>query len=55
VAFLDYLYGATGGDVRLTLGSYDHQGLSSIRQHGRWTDTTRYVDTVLAVRKRYSP
>lgn len=52
VAFLDYLHKLTGGDVRLTLGSY-YQGYSSIRQHGMFSDTTQYIDTILAVRKRY--
>lgn len=52
VAFLDYLYKLTGGDVRLTLGSY-YQGYASIRQHGMFSDTTQYIDMILAVRKRY--
>jgi len=52
VAFLDYLYDLTGGDIRLTLGSY-YQGYASIRQRGMYSDTVRYVDMILAVRKRY--
>ena len=52
VAFLDYLYDLTNGDVRLTLGSY-YQGLASIRQRGMFADTTHYIDMILAVRKRY--
>jgi LysM repeat protein len=52
VAFLNYLYRLTNGDVRLTLGSY-YQGLASVRQYGMFADTQRYIDTVLAVRQRY--
>lgn len=53
VAFLDYLYGLTGKDVRLTLGSY-YQGLGSIRARGWFPDTVRYVDNVLALRARFA-
>ena len=52
VAFLDYLYRYTGGDVRQTLGGY-YQGLASIRRNGMYDSTNHYVDTVLSVRRRY--
>ncbi|MGH8907400.1 MAG: lytic transglycosylase [Egibacteraceae bacterium] len=52
VAFLDYLYRLTGGDVELTLGGY-FQGLASIEQRGMDEATEHYVDLILNVRKRY--
>lgn len=52
VAFLDHLYGATGGDVRRTLGSY-YQGPTSLDARGPYTDTDAYVDNVLILRERF--
>ncbi|MGH8897356.1 MAG: lytic transglycosylase domain-containing protein [Egibacteraceae bacterium] len=52
VAFLNHLYKLTGGDVRLTLGSY-YQGYASVRQRGILAETDHYIDTILAVRRRY--
>lgn len=43
--------GRETGDRRSTLAAY-YQGLTSLRQHGAYTDTRRYVDTVLALRER---
>jgi LysM repeat protein len=43
--------GRETGDRRSTLAAY-YQGLTSLRQHGPYADTTRYVDTVLALRGR---
>lgn len=52
VAFLDYLYRLTGGDVEMLLGGY-YQGLASIRQNGMYHDTRAYIRNVLALRERY--
>jgi N-acetylmuramoyl-L-alanine amidase len=52
VAFLNYLYRLTGGDMRLTLGSY-YQGFASVQQRGMLAETEHYVDMILAVRGRY--
>ncbi len=43
--------GRETGEQRATLGSY-YQGLASLRQHGAYADTRRYVDSVLALRER---
>ncbi len=53
VAFLSYLGRLTGGDDRASLAGY-YQGLRSVRVNGLYTDTTRYVDNVLALRARFS-
>lgn len=52
VAFLDYLYGLTGGDARLTLAGY-YQGLRSVRQHGVYDSTEQYIANVLALKQRF--
>ncbi|MDQ3974781.1 MAG: LysM peptidoglycan-binding domain-containing protein [Actinomycetota bacterium] len=52
VAFLDYLHDLTGSDTRLTLAGY-YQGLRSMRANGVYPDTERYVDSVLALRRRF--
>jgi soluble lytic murein transglycosylase-like protein len=52
VLFLDYLYDLTGGDAEATLAGY-YQGLASVREHGRFADTQRYIDNVLALRERF--
>ncbi len=43
--------GRETGDRRSTLAAY-YQGLTSLRQHGPYADTTTYVDAVLALRER---
>lgn len=53
VAFLDHLYGVTGGDVRRTIGGY-YQGLASLDGRGAYDDTRVYVDNVLILRERFS-
>lgn len=52
VAFLDYLYRETGRDPRLTLAAY-YQGLASVRRHGLYNETERFVANVLALRERF--
>lgn len=52
VLFLDYLYGLTGRDAEQTLAGY-YQGLASTREHGRYRDTERYIDNILALRDRF--
>ena len=53
VAFIDYLWRLTGGDVRRTLAGY-YQGLSSVRQHGMYPSTKQYVANILALRDRFA-
>jgi soluble lytic murein transglycosylase-like protein len=53
VAFLRYLDRLTGGDQRTTLAGY-YQGLASLRRNGAYPDTERYIDNVLALRRRFS-
>lgn len=52
VVFLDYLYDLTRKDARLTLGGY-YQGLASIRRHGMYPQTERYIANVLALKRRF--
>jgi soluble lytic murein transglycosylase-like protein len=52
VAYLDHLWQRTGGDVEETLAGY-YQGLASVEEHGRFDDTERYIDNVLALRDRF--
>lgn len=52
VLFLDHLYDLTGGDAEATLAGY-YQGLASVRDHGRFRDTQRYIANVLALRERF--
>lgn len=52
VAFLDYLYRLAGRDAELTLAGY-YQGLASVRRHGMYGDTRRYIANVLALRERF--
>lgn len=52
VAFLDHLYDLTGGDAELTLAGY-YQGLASVRRHGMYDDTRRYIANVLALKGRF--
>lgn len=53
VAFVDYLWKLTGGNVRRTLAGY-YQGLRSVRQNGMYPSTKRYIANVLALRDRFS-
>lgn len=52
VAFLQYLWELTGGDVRQTLAGY-YQGLASTRQNGMYPSTKAYIANVLALRERF--
>jgi N-acetylmuramoyl-L-alanine amidase len=52
IAFLQYLWELTDGDVEHTLAGY-YQGLRSVRDHGMYDDTERYVANVLALRDRF--
>lgn len=51
VAFLDHLLRVFRGDVRLALGGY-YQGPASVRRHGLFPETRRFVANVLALRGR---
>ena len=51
VAFLAHLFRQFRGDVRLAIGAY-HQGPASVRRHGLWNVTRRFVANVLALRGR---
>ena len=51
VAFLAHLLRQFRGDVRLALGAY-HQGPASVREHGLWGVTRRFVANVFALRGR---
>jgi len=53
VAFLDYLYDLTGGDIDMTLAGY-YQGLGSVRRNGMYTDTERYIRNITALKARFS-
>ncbi|MGH9000766.1 MAG: lytic transglycosylase [Acidimicrobiia bacterium] len=50
--FLRYLLDRTGGDVELALASY-YQGLRSVRERGVFTEPTRFVANVKALRSRF--
>ncbi|CAN5541858.1 hypothetical protein BH20ACT17_BH20ACT17_01680 [soil metagenome] len=50
--YLARLLRETGGDPALAAAGY-YQGLSSVRSRGMFDDTKRYVDNVLALRKRF--
>ncbi len=50
--YLASLLRETGGDTRLAAASY-YQGLASVREHGMFEDTQRYVDNVLALQGRF--
>jgi Transglycosylase SLT domain/Putative peptidoglycan binding domain/LysM domain len=51
VAFLAHLLRQFRGDVRLAIGAY-HQGPASVREHGLWRVTRRFVANVFALRGR---
>ncbi|HVM17708.1 MAG TPA: peptidoglycan-binding protein [Gaiellaceae bacterium] len=50
-AFLAHLLRLFGGDERLALGAY-YRGPEAVRRHGLGPETTRYVENVLALRRR---
>lgn len=50
--FLSYLLAQTKGDVAAAVASY-YQGLASVRRHGPFAETRRYVDNVLALRQKF--
>ncbi len=52
VLLLQSLLSQTGGDPALAAAGY-YQGLASVRAHGMYSDTQRYVDSVLALRQRF--
>jgi N-acetylmuramoyl-L-alanine amidase len=52
VAFLDYLFDLTGGDIEASLAGY-YQGLASVRRNGMYPDTARYIANVVALRSRF--
>lgn len=52
VLFLQHLWELTDGDIEATLAGY-YQGLGSVREHGMYADTERYVANVLALRDRF--
>ncbi|MPZ74292.1 MAG: LysM peptidoglycan-binding domain-containing protein [Nitriliruptorales bacterium] len=53
VAFVDYLWKLTGGNVRRTLAGY-YQGLRSVRKNGMYPSTKRYIANILALRSRFT-
>lgn len=52
VAFLDYLFDLTGGDIEASLAGY-YQGLASVRRNGLYPDTARYIANVVALKGRF--
>jgi LysM repeat protein len=52
VLFLHSLLDQTGGDPALAAAGY-YQGLPSVREHGMYTDTQRYVANVMALRAQF--
>jgi soluble lytic murein transglycosylase-like protein len=52
VLLLHSLLNQTGGDPTLAAAGY-YQGLPSVRQHGMYADTQRYVNNVMALRQRF--
>jgi N-acetylmuramoyl-L-alanine amidase len=52
VAFLQYLWRLTDGNVEQTLAGY-YQGLASVRAKGMYPSTKRYIANVLALRARF--
>lgn len=51
VAYLDHLLGEFRGNTRLAVGAY-YQGPASVRRHGLFKETRRFVANVLALRGR---
>ncbi|MEO6857642.1 MAG: LysM peptidoglycan-binding domain-containing protein [Solirubrobacteraceae bacterium] len=52
VLLLHSLLDQTGGDPALAAAGY-YQGLDSVRRHGMYADTRRYVNDVMALRSRF--
>ena len=52
VIMLHALLGATGGNQAETAAGY-YQGLSSVQQHGMYSDTQQYVRDVMALSQRF--
>jgi LysM repeat protein len=52
VLLLRSLLNASGGDPALAAAGY-YQGLSSVRAHGMYSDTQRYVNDVMALRSQF--
>ena len=52
VALLHSLLDQTGGDPAQAAAAY-YQGLQSVREHGVYADTQRYVNDVMALRRRF--
>jgi N-acetylmuramoyl-L-alanine amidase len=52
VAYLQHLWELTDADPEQTLAYY-YQGLGSVAENGRYTDTDRYINNVLALRERF--
>lgn len=52
VAFIDYLFDLTGGDIDMTLAGY-YQGLGSVRRNGMYSDTERYIRNIRALKERF--
>jgi soluble lytic murein transglycosylase-like protein len=50
--YLRSLLAQTGGNVPLAVASY-YQGLGSVRSRGMYDDTRHYVNTVLALQRRF--
>jgi hypothetical protein len=51
VVFLRHCYRVFGGNARLMLGAYN-QGIASVRRHGLFRETRRFVANVLALKGR---
>jgi N-acetylmuramoyl-L-alanine amidase len=51
VVFLRHCYREFGGNPRLMLGAYN-QGIASVRRHGLFRETKRFVANVLATKGR---
>ncbi len=52
VLLLRSLLNQTGGDPGLAAAGY-YQGLGSVRAHGLYSDTQRYVNDVMALQRRF--
>ncbi len=52
VLMLHSLLAATGGDSAMAAAGY-YQGLPSVQQHGMYSDTQKYVQSVLALERQF--
>jgi LysM repeat protein len=52
VLLLHSLLSSTGGDSAMAAAGY-YQGLPSVQQHGLYSDTQQYVNSVLALERRF--